>query len=130
MLVGRYAYHLGAQSSNLGPTNSGCAVSDKYDLIPAALKKFAPVQYATHAFGKYNLGFYAKRYARAVPWHALLYRVISCAIGGYETMLSYTVRVSCWFSKIELVFKNLSPSLPPSVTRTHSEHPHTSGTLA
>eukprot|EP00035_Acanthoeca_spectabilis_P032755 m.20201 g.20201 ORF g.20201 m.20201 type:complete len:549 (-) comp5549_c0_seq1:372-2018(-) len=62
MLVGRYAYHLGAQSSNLGPTNSGCAVSDDYDLIPAALKKYAPAKYATHAFGKYNLGFYAKRY--------------------------------------------------------------------
>jgi hypothetical protein len=126
MLVGRYAYHLGAQSSNLGPTNSGCAVSDKYDLIPAALKKFAPVQYATHAFGKYNLGFYAKRYARAVPWHALLYRVLSCAIGGYETMLSYTVSV-VGSRPLNLSFKYLAPSLPPSVTRTH---PHTSGTLA
>ena len=61
MLIGRYAYHVGQQSDNLGPTNGGCALSVEYDMIPAALKKYAPASYHTHAFGKYHQGFYAKR---------------------------------------------------------------------
>eukprot|EP00038_Savillea_parva_P012281 m.203553 g.203553 ORF g.203553 m.203553 type:complete len:523 (+) comp22152_c0_seq1:1-1569(+) len=62
MLIGRYAYHVGQQSDNLGPTNGGCALSVEYDMIPAALKKYAPASYHTHAFGKYHQGFYAKRF--------------------------------------------------------------------
>ena len=62
MLVGRYAYHVGQQSDNLGPTNGGCALPISYDMLPAALKKFSPFHYRTHAFGKYHQGFYAKKF--------------------------------------------------------------------
>ena len=52
MLVGRYAYHVGQQSSNLGAgPGSGCALSTEYAMLPAVLKRRG---YATHLLGKYH----------------------------------------------------------------------------
>eukprot|EP00041_Stephanoeca_diplocostata_P018063 m.374793 g.374793 ORF g.374793 m.374793 type:complete len:307 (-) comp20910_c0_seq1:1957-2877(-) len=61
MLVGRYAYHLGQQSNNLGPTGAGCALPLANKMLPAVLKE-APIPYRTAMLGKYHQGFYRPQF--------------------------------------------------------------------
>lgn len=60
-MTGRYPWHIGQQTHmNLNPTPGiACGINKKYDFLPKVLKKAG---YATHALGKWHLGFHTNEY--------------------------------------------------------------------
>lgn len=60
-LTGRYPWHIGQQTDmNLNPTPGiACGINKKYDFLAKVLKKAG---YATHALGKWHLGYVTNEY--------------------------------------------------------------------
>lgn len=63
-LTGRYAYHVGQQTTMNLPSKrfpNPCGLSLQYDMIPAVLKA-ANTSYVSRAYGKWHQGFFNKSY--------------------------------------------------------------------
>jgi arylsulfatase B/arylsulfatase I/J len=62
ILTGRYPYHLGQQTNiNMNPaTTLPCGVHPDYAFIPKVLRDHGG--YATHALGKWHLGYFKAEY--------------------------------------------------------------------
>lgn len=73
-MTGRYPWHIGQQTQmNLNPTPGiACGINKKYDFLPKVLKRAG---YATHALGKWHLGYTTNEYTPT-------YR-------GFDTFLGY-----------------------------------------